>query len=73
MFFILSYKQITTGEGGVVITNNKIFIIKLKLKAGIDKAIKDRKLPGKYDVKKLGLIIEWQNYMLHGIITIAKI
>ncbi len=49
-------KQITTGEGGVVITNNKNFYHQIKkLKAfGIDKDIKDRKLPGKYDVKKLG-------------------
>lgn len=49
-------KQITTGEGGVVITNNKNFYNKLKkLKAfGIDKDIKDRKMPGKYDVKMLG-------------------
>ena len=49
-------KQITTGEGGVVITNNKKIFKKIKkLKAfGIDKDIKDRKLPGKYDVKMLG-------------------
>ena len=40
----------------VVITNNKNFYHQVKkLKAfGIDKDIKDRKLPGKYDVKKLG-------------------
>ncbi len=49
-------KQITTGEGGVVISNNKSFYNKIKkLKAfGIDKDIKDRKLPGLYDVKELG-------------------
>ena len=42
-FFILSYKQITTG-GGMPITNNKKFMIKLKTKAfGIDKDIKYRK------------------------------
>jgi len=49
-------KQITTGEGGMVITNNKKFynLIK-KLKAfGIDKDIKDRKKQGDYDVKLLG-------------------
>lgn len=49
-------KQITTGEGGMVITNNKKFynLIK-KLKAfGIDKDIKDRKKQGEYDVKLLG-------------------
>lgn len=49
-------KQITTGEGGVIITNNKKIYEKIKmLKAfGIDKDIKDRKLPGKYNVKLLG-------------------
>tara|TARA_Y100000768_G_C23940981_1_gene665111 strand:+ start:356 stop:1471 length:1116 start_codon:yes stop_codon:yes gene_type:complete len=49
-------KQITTGEGGMVITNNKKVYNKLKkLKAfGIDKDIKDRKIPGQYDVKILG-------------------
>ena len=49
-------KQITTGEGGMVITNNKNFFNKIKkLKAfGIDKDIKDRKKQGDYDVKFLG-------------------
>ncbi len=49
-------KQITTGEGGMVVTNNKIIFKKIKmLKAfGIDKEIKDRKIPGLYDVKQLG-------------------
>ncbi len=49
-------KQITTGEGGVVITNNEKFYKKIKkLKAfGIDKDIKDRKKQGDYDVKSIG-------------------
>ncbi len=49
-------KQITTGEGGMVITNNEKFYKKIKkLKAfGIDKDIKDRKKQGDYDVKSLG-------------------
>lgn len=49
-------KQITTGEGGVVITNNKSFYKKIKkLKAfGIDKDISERKKQGEYDVKDLG-------------------
>ena len=50
-------KQITTGEGGIIITNDKKFYKKIKmLKAfGIDKDIKDRKKQGDYDVKILGL------------------
>lgn len=50
-------KQITTGEGGAIITNNKFIYEKLKkLRAfGIDTDIKKRKIPGMYDVKSLGL------------------
>ena len=50
-------KQITTGEGGMVVTNDKKFYNKLKvLKAfGIDKDINERKKQGDYDVKFLGL------------------
>jgi perosamine synthetase len=49
-------KQVTTGEGGMIITNQKMLFQKMKrLKAfGIDKDIKDRKKPGLYDVKELG-------------------
>lgn len=50
-------KQITTGEGGAIITNSKKFYNKIKiLKAfGIDKDINNRKKQGDYDVKMLGL------------------
>tara|TARA_B100001057_G_C22735165_1_gene905523 strand:+ start:170 stop:1285 length:1116 start_codon:yes stop_codon:yes gene_type:complete len=49
-------KQITTGEGGAIITNNLKFYKKVKtLKAfGIDKDINERKKPGEYNVKSLG-------------------
>jgi perosamine synthetase len=49
-------KQITTGEGGALITDSKEIFQKIKkLKAfGIDKDIKERKKPGDYDVKMLG-------------------
>ena len=49
-------KQITTGEGGMLVTNDLKFYKKIKkLKAfGIDKDIRDRKKPGEYDVKELG-------------------
>ncbi len=57
VFSFYPTKQITTGEGGMIITNNKNFFKKLKiLKAfGIDKDINDRKKQGDYDVKLLGL------------------
>jgi len=50
-------KQVTTGEGGAVITNDKKIYQKIKaLKAfGIDKDINERKKQGHYDVKLLGL------------------
>jgi len=49
-------KQITTGEGGALITNSKkMYNLISKLKAfGIDKDINQRKKPGEYDVKYLG-------------------
>ena len=56
VFSFYPTKQITTGEGGMVISNNKNFYKKLKiLKAfGIDKDINARKKQGDYDVKLLG-------------------
>ena len=56
MFFFYPTKQITTGEGGIVITNKKNIYLKIKkLKAfGIDKDLNERKKVGFYDVKKLG-------------------
>ena len=49
-------KQITTGEGGMLVTNNKAYYDKnKKLKAfGIDKDINQRKKQGTYDVVSLG-------------------
>ncbi len=49
-------KQITSGEGGMIITNNKKFyLIAKKLRAfGIDNDPSKRKLAGHYDVKYLG-------------------
>ena len=49
-------KQITTGEGGMLITNDNKFFRKIKqLKAfGIDKDINQRVKQGTYDVKSLG-------------------
>ena len=56
VFSFYPTKQITTGEGGVVISNNKNFIEKIKkLKAfGIDTPPQLRKKPGVYDIKYLG-------------------
>ena len=55
-FLFYPTKQITTGEGGVVISNNKKFIDKIKvIKAiGVDTPPEKRKIPV-YDVTNLGL------------------
>ena len=57
VFSFYPTKQITTGEGGVVISNNKKFIDKIKvIKAiGVDTPPEKRKIPGVYDVTNLGL------------------
>lgn len=49
-------KQITTGEGGALITNNRKIFEKVKMlkSFGIDKDINQRSKPGEYDVKKIG-------------------
>ena len=49
-------KQITTGEGGMVVSNNKQFIKKISsLKAfGLNKQPSARKINGQYDIKSLG-------------------
>ena len=49
-------KQITTGEGGMIVTNSEHFVEKVKkLKAfGIDTPPAIRTIPGVYDVKGLG-------------------
>lgn len=56
VFSFYPTKQITTGEGGIVISNNKNFISKLKkFKAfGIDTSPQLRVKPGFYDVNFLG-------------------
>ena len=70
-------KQITTGEGGMVITNDKTVYKKIKmLKAfGIDKDINNRTKPGHYDVKLLGLnyrMTDFQSAMGHAQISRYK-
>ncbi len=57
VFSFYPTKQITTGEGGMVITNSKkvFFSIKQNKAFGIDTEIKDRKIPGLYNVNSLAL------------------
>ena len=57
VFSFYPTKQITTGEGGMVITNSKKIFSSIKQNKafGIDTDIKDRKIPGLYNVNSLAL------------------
>ena len=70
-------KQITTGEGGMVTTNDKTIFDKIKkLKAfGIDTDVSERKVVGDYDVKSLGFnyrMTDFQAALGYGQITSYK-
>ena len=64
VFSFYPTKQISIGEGGMVITNKKsIYNAVRKNKAfGIDKDISERKIPGLYDVKTLGYNYRMTDY-----------
>ncbi len=57
VFSFYPTKQITTGEGGMIICKSKKLYsaIKSNKAFGIDKEIKERKSPGMYNVNSLGL------------------
>lgn len=57
VFSFYPTKQITTGEGGMIICNNKklFSLLKVNRAFGIDTDINKRKIPGLYDVKSLAL------------------
>ncbi len=64
VFSFYPIKHITTGEGGIVISNEKKIIDKINmLKAfGVNKSFLKRRIPGEYDVNLLGL-----NYRMNEI------
>ena len=64
VFSFYPIKHITTGEGGIVISNDKKIIDKInKLKAfGVNKSFLQRRVPGEYDADLLGL-----NYRMNEI------
>ena len=64
VFSFYPIKHITTGEGGIVISNNKNLINKINmLKAfGVNKSFLKRRIPGQYDASLLGL-----NYRMNEI------
>ncbi len=64
VFSFYPIKHITTGEGGIIISNDKKIIEKInKLKAfGVNKSYLKRRIPGEYDADLLGL-----NYRMNEI------
>jgi dTDP-4-amino-4,6-dideoxygalactose transaminase len=64
VFSFYPIKHITTGEGGIIISNNKKIIDKINmLKAfGVNKSYLKRRVPGEYDAEYLGL-----NYRMNEI------
>lgn len=64
VFSFYPIKHITTGEGGIVISNDKKLIDKINmLKAfGVNKSFLKRRIPGEYDASLLGL-----NYRMNEI------
>ena len=50
-------KHITTADGGMLVCKNKnnLFLVKRLKGFGVDKTFSERKVPGEYDVKHLGL------------------
>ena len=64
VFSFYPIKHITTGEGGMIISNDKKIIDKINmLKAfGVNKSYLKRRVPGEYDAKLLGL-----NYRMNEI------
>ena len=68
--FFYPAKHITTADGGMLGIKKKFFFDKAKkIKAfGVDKRFRERKVPGDYDVKYLGI-----NYRLDEIRSAMRI
>ena len=64
VFSFYPVKQMTTAEGGMIISKNKMLIKNLRLKKafGVNKTFSERKVPGSYDCITLGF-----NYRLSEI------
>jgi len=56
VFSFYPTKQITSGEGGMIITNNKKLFKKINLRKslGVQQSFLERKIPGIYDTKDVG-------------------
>ena len=56
VFSFYPTKQITSGEGGMIITNNKKIYDKIRIKKslGVEQSFLERKIPGIYDTIDVG-------------------
>ena len=73
VFSFYPAKHITTGEGGILITNNEKILKKIKLlkSLGINKSFLERKTPGIYDATNVGF--NYRMSELHASIGLEQI
>lgn len=73
VFSFYPVKHMTTAEGGMIITRDKVFADDLRLKKafGVDRTHGERKIPGMYDVVALGF--NYRMSEIHAAIGIEQI
>ena len=73
VFSFYPTKQITSGEGGMIITNNKKIYEKIKIKKslGVSKSFLERKIPGIYDTIDVGF--NYRMSEIHAAIGIEQL
>lgn len=73
VFSFYPAKHMTTGEGGMVITNNRKLADKIRLQKafGVNRTFSKRKIPGMYDVVQLGF--NYRMSEIHAAIGLEQI
>ena len=73
VFSFYPTKQITSGEGGMIITNNKKIYDKIRIKKslGVSKSFLERKVPGIYDTIDVGF--NYRMSEIHAVIGLEQL
>ena len=73
VFSFYPTKQITSGEGGMIITNNKKIYDKIRIKKslGVSKSFLERKVPGIYDTSDVGF--NYRMSEIHAVIGLEQL
>ena len=73
VFSFYPTKQITSGEGGMIITNNKKIYDKIRIKKslGVEQSFLERKIPGIYDTIDVGF--NYRMSEIHAAIGIEQL